>query len=339
MFKKIVLFWLCQIVTLTAAYAHNTTLPDDHAPIGVMGDHNHKQGEWMAAYRYSHMSMKGTKSGTNDVSAAQVLNNFMVAPLSMDMDMHMFGLMYGVSDSMTIMAMVPYMIKSMKTLDHNGVYASMHTEGLGDIKLTSIYTLFDSGLDKDIGRVKHKLMLNFGASLPTGSIDLRGTTHSGLNKKFAYPMQLGSGTVDPMIGLTYINKYRVWSWGVQTGAVLRFGENSEGYRLGNEYNATSWIARNLNDNIAASLRLNGKSWGDIHGRDSELNPAMSPSARTDLRGGERVDMLAGINLYQTEGALAKNRLAIEFGLPVYQRLDGPQMAEEYSVTLGWQLAF
>lgn len=339
MFKKIILFWLCQIITLTAAYAHNASLPDDHAPIGVMGDHNHKKGEWMASYRYSHMAMKGTQSGTGDISAAQVLDNFMVAPLSMNMDMHMFGIMYGASDKMTVMGMAPYMIKSMKTFDHNGVYATMNAEGFGDVKLSSIYTLFDSGIDKDLHRVKHKLILNSGISLPTGSVDQRGTTHSGLNKKFAYPMQLGSGTVDPMIGLTYTNKYSLWSWGAQSGAVLRFGENSEGYRLGNEYNATSWVARNLNDNISASLRITGKSWSDIHGSDRELSPSMIPSARTDLYGGERIDILAGINLYQTEGAFAKNRLAVEFGVPVYQRLAGPQMAEDYTVMLGWQLAF
>ena len=32
---------------------------DTHAPIGVMGDHLHKQGEIMVSYRYMQMEMAG----------------------------------------------------------------------------------------------------------------------------------------------------------------------------------------------------------------------------------------------------------------------------------------
>ncbi len=33
-----------------------------------------------------------------------------------------------------------------------------------------------------------------------------------------------------------------------------------------------------------------------------------------------------------------NRLAIEVGLPLYQDLDGPQLKNDYSFTIGWQLS-
>ena len=32
-----------------------------HAPIGVMGEHMHKKGEYMLSYRFSHMQMKGNR--------------------------------------------------------------------------------------------------------------------------------------------------------------------------------------------------------------------------------------------------------------------------------------
>ena len=40
----------------------------------------------------------------------------MVAPTSMDMEMHMFNVMYGITDEITAMVMVPYISKSMDHL-------------------------------------------------------------------------------------------------------------------------------------------------------------------------------------------------------------------------------
>ena len=44
----------------------------DHAPIGVMGDHRHKKGEWMVSYRLMHMDMAGIQIGTDSVTPEQV---------------------------------------------------------------------------------------------------------------------------------------------------------------------------------------------------------------------------------------------------------------------------
>lgn len=66
---------------------------------------------------------------------------------------------------------------------------------------------------------------------------------------------------------------------------------------------------------------------------------MAPTSRTDLRCGNRIDLLFGINLIASEGKLHDNRLAIEVGLPIYQYLDGPQLEMDYRLTVGWQLVF
>ncbi len=64
---------------------------DSHAAIGVMADHTHNAGEWMFSYRYMRMRMDGNREGSHRVSAASVLNKFSVAPIRMDMEMHMFA--------------------------------------------------------------------------------------------------------------------------------------------------------------------------------------------------------------------------------------------------------
>ena len=101
---------------MNSAFA-DATQPDDHAPIGVMADHQHQKGEWMISYRYMGMAMDGNRDGSDRLSRSEVLLNgtgdYRVAPTEMDMEMHMLGVMYAPSDKYTLMLMVPYLSSEM----------------------------------------------------------------------------------------------------------------------------------------------------------------------------------------------------------------------------------
>lgn len=49
--RNLVVSAACAACLVTPAFAHGPTIAKDHAPIGVMGDHMHKQGEIMFSYR------------------------------------------------------------------------------------------------------------------------------------------------------------------------------------------------------------------------------------------------------------------------------------------------
>ncbi len=66
---------------------------------------------------------------------------------------------------------------------------------------------------------------------------------------------------------------------------------------------------------------------------------MVPTADPNRRGGERVDLLFGVNFYVPEGSLKGHRLAVRAGLPIYQSLDGPQLETDWQFTIGWQWVF
>jgi len=78
-----------------AEAADTRKLPDDHAPIGVMGNHLHNRGEWMASYRFMKMGMDGNRDGTDRLDESEVLlsgtGQYRVAPTDMSMTMHMLG--------------------------------------------------------------------------------------------------------------------------------------------------------------------------------------------------------------------------------------------------------
>lgn len=305
--------------------------PDGHAPIGVMGDHTHSAGEWMFSYRYRFMDMDGNREGTDNLSDAEVLQQFPVTPVRMTMQMHALGVMYAPTNDLTLMAMVPYVFKEMDHVTRRGVRFTTNSEGFGDIKLTALYKVLDQS--------QQRLHLNIGMSFPTGSIEERDNTPAGDDQILPYPMQIGSGTFDLLPGITYLGQSNNWSWGSQAIATLRLGENSNDYRLGNQLMLTGWTAYNWTDWLSTSIRLNGQTWGNIDGSDSRLNPMMIPTADPDRRGGTQLNLGFGVNLYAPSGNLQGSRLAIEFELPLYRSLDGPQLETDWRLTAGLQAVF
>jgi hypothetical protein len=295
-----------------------------------MGDHTHGKGEWMLSYRYMTMDMRGNRDGRSNRSTREVLQDFPVAPRRMSMEMHMVGVMYAPTDDLTLMAMVPLVRLHMDHINRMGVKFSTSSEGIGDVKLTGLYVLRRMGL--------HRVHLNMGLSVPTGSVDEKDDTPLG-RQRLPYPMQIGSGTLDLLPGLTYLGQSEAYSWGAQSLATLRLGENTHDYKLGNRFHATGWLARRWTRALSTSVRLEWQVWKNIHGADPDLNPALVPTADPDRRAGSRVDLAFGLNWFFRSGVLRGHRLAVEYAVPVYQWLDGPQLEADWLVTVGWQRAF
>ncbi len=310
---------------------YTTDRPDGHAPIGVMGDHVHHAGEWMLSYRFMFMRMADNRDGTDRLSTSDVLADFPVAPINMNMEMHMLSAMYAPTDRLTLMAMLPVIHLSMDHRTRMGAKFTTRSTGPGDFRLTGLYRIWSDEI--------HSLHLNAGLSMPTGSVNERDDTPAADDAKLPYPMQLGSGTWDLLPGVTYLGQLDRYSWGFQPLGTLRLATNSEDYRLGRRIDMSLWGAYRFLDWLSASIRLNSQIWFNLHGKDPELNPAMVPTADPDRRGGRRLDLLFGLNGSVPSGMFKGLRIAVEGGLPVYQSLDGPQLETDYLVTAGLQYAF
>ena len=327
---------VCSAITTPfclSAYAHGDSVASTHAPLGVIGDHLHKKGEFMLSYRYMRMEMEGSRIGTRRVSARDIVGSmsqpgqFIVVPTSMSMDMHMLGGMYGLSDSVTLMGMASYVSNSMNHLIRNGREFTTESEGLGDTKISALVRLLDDG--------RHKAHWKIGLSLPTGSTTERDDTPAMANAFLPYPMQIGSGTYDLLPAITYTGRSNTLTWGAQFSAVIRTGDNDEGYTLSDQLGATTWLAKDLSDHFSVSIRLSHQDKDSIDGRNSVLNPRMVQTANPALQAGKRTDLTLGANyLFKNE-----SRLALEYGRPVQQDLVGPQLEVDSAFTLGWQKAF
>ena len=305
--------------------------PDGHAPIGVMGDHRHGAGEWMLSYRYMRMSMQDNLNGTQELTNEAVFADYMVAPQEMSMTMHMVGIMYAPTDRLTLMAMANYLTNDMDLRTRMGMNFTTVGQGFGDARVSALYGLFNQN--------QQSMHVSLGVSIPTGSIRERDATPMEADMQLPYPMQTGSGTWDILPGITYLGQVERVSWGAQASGLLYLGENNRGYTLGDQLNATGWIAYRWSDWWSISFRLAGSTAKNLEGWDEELNLMMVTTADPDNFGGQRLTGHLGMNFYVPEGYLYNHRLAVEFGLPLYQNLNGPQMGLQSVLTLGWQWAF
>ena len=190
--KKILFVALMLPLSAFSAHQHHVV---PQAPIGIMGYHLHPEGEWMMSYSYMQMKMDGNLQGRDSVDAP--LPGYMVSPLAMDMKMHMLGVMYGYSNSLTMMAMIPVKSYSMDLmLNMNSKEFSTESSGVGDLKLSAI---FQTGMH---------WVSSVGLNLPTGSIDEKDINpqSSGNAVQLPYPMQMGSGSYELSMNSTYIKK-------------------------------------------------------------------------------------------------------------------------------------
>lgn len=283
---------------------------------------------WMVGYQGMFDKMEGNLVGSSRISEAKILQQFMAAPTDMKMQMHMGMVMYAPTDKLTLMTMVPFIRKSMNHIMDDGMRFNELTKGIGDVELRGLYAVSASK------SLRNRVLLNFGVTLPTGSINERMG-----NMRLEYPMQLGSGTVAISPGVTYFGQSKPWGWGAEFIPLLQLGQNKNGYRLGNLYKPNFWVARQLSSWLSISAKANGEIWQNIQGADATLDVMDEPTKDPALQGGRRMDMALGISIHPNEGVLKSSEFFVDFSKPVIQSLNGPQLKRNSAVKFVWQLEF
>ena len=332
--KNIVLssfFLITALLTEGQNINWTSSRPDGHAPISIMGDHYHKKGEIMFSYRYMPMWMDGNLSSSKNIDDENIFQNYMVAPQKMEMNMHMLGIMYAPLDNLTLMLMANYISNTMDLKTKMGADFSTKSDGFGDLSV--------SGLIKIVNKNRQSLHANIGLSIPTGNIDQRGDTPMMDNAQLAYPMQLGSGTFDPFLGVTYLGQIKVISWGIQPKYKFRIGENSAKYSLGNRLDLTCWGAVKVSNYLSFSASLNYCIIEKIDGADVDMNPMMMPLYNTNNSGRNQLDLGVGGNFYIPSGNFKNVRVGLEIKHPLIQEVNGIQMKEKLIGVLGLQYSF
>lgn len=314
-------------------------------PIGIMNGHTHGKGHWMASYRFMSMNMDGVSSQGADLTTEDVLNDYMMAPKTMRMDMHMLGVMYAPVDRLTFGVMANYntSIMNMESasshnmemgehhhhesgMDDMGsskqsyVVSEMKNEGLGDMKISGLYRIWVNPT--------HCLHSIMGVKIPTGSVDAGDQMHP----IYPYSMQNGTGALSTYLGLNYswlIPKYLV---GAQAITSIPLYENKRGYMAPFTHEVNVWGARKWTRWMSTSVRVRGYYQSAIRGSDAMISFTMSPLGNPANLEQRMVEAMGGINFMPFD----QWRIAVEAGVPAYQWNKGVAMNRQWAAIAGLQ---
>ena len=333
--------------------------------------HTHPEGMWMFNTRVMHMEMDGLQAGTTPIAASQVgpavfpgspfpsvKYPYMMVPTKMSMDMAMSMLMYGVTDKLTIMAMMNYKATNMNMLMDMGNFpgttqlhdvlnytSPMATSGVSDTELDAMYKLYD---DRKLG----SLVGTLGVSIPTGSTT-QTIAMMGYTFRAPYDMQLGSGTVDLKPALTYnwMSDNVGWNLGATVSGIIHTDTNN-GWAYGNSVKLSTWVQHDFKNDftqlvpIVAWYRMTFTDTGRIRGQDPQISclntecwaipyaTASMPDADPHNYGGQIINAFVGA-YYRYNNF----NIGLEGGLPLYQNLNGLQMKNSWQITGAVQTMF
>ena len=320
-------------------------LEGDNSPAGLMGVHTHEKNAWMVSYTYMRSNQLGNQWGSNLMADQNVLDKYLMAPQSMNMDMHMLMLMYGITDHLSVMAMGTYAVNSMSMLMINTL--PMHMYGMPDMTMTAagmmnskLYGINDAQLFLNYSLIKtehHTLIISSGLNVPIANIQKKNNMSLASLQDYTYMMQLGSGTWDILPRVSYVFSKEKLFLGMQAGANFHTGYNSLGYRAGDQYSLTAWTAYRVLKPVGVSLRALYVQSQSISGVDPNLNPWVEPGADIANYGSSTLFILPGFNIYP--GFINGATIGMEYGLPIYQYFHGIQMPYTNQWNIKAQIAF
>ncbi|MFT2092426.1 hypothetical protein [Paraglaciecola sp. 2405UD69-4] len=301
-----------------------------------------EQQKWSFAVQLKAAEFEGYRQGSRDLSFDQVLytpgeeertdSNFPVVPTVINQYVKLVRLGYQVNPKLQIAAVVPIIRQETDHISSVPGYSEflLTSDGVGDVGLMASYRLTDSPYKN--------WWLTTGISLPTGSIDQKGDTPRGPgDQQLPYTMQLGSGTFDFPVELSY-QSIGEHEYNLNVSATIRTGRNDRNYRLGNNYELLAKYHYRLLESYKLFGAIEFSYSESIHGQDDEIvsNTAFPYAAgivNPDLYGGKKLSVTAGgVWSYKDSFSFTSH-----VSKPVYQHLNGPQPKEKWRV--GLQLAY
>ncbi len=316
-------------------------------PLNIFGGGIPETHEYRFKISQMFMEMGPLRDGTSDILSTTLIgapngSKFVAVPRAMQMYMTMIGGAYSFTDDFAVMAMTNYTKNEMQMeiRPQNGTNFTMTSDGMGDFTVLGKYRLYK---DDNLVPTKQVSMI-FGLSLPTGAIDRHFTnnTVAGQNGTILpFKMQLGSGTVDPIVGLTYQGSRDPWWWGFNTQLEAHVYNNEQGYHRGQEFRYDFYAMRQVHDKWVLHAQLNGWYEGKfsrepynqriLNNGHAGNGHFTSPLFDPHNYGGHKVALSIGAQFQP----IPLHILELTATLPVHQDLNGPQLRDNWMLRLSY----
>ncbi|GJL80203.1 MAG: hypothetical protein NPINA01_31920 [Nitrospinaceae bacterium] len=319
-------------------------------PLNIPGGGIPETHEFRFKVSQMFMVMGPLRDGTRDLdNAAELLGpangtTFAVTPEEMRTYMTMASVAYSFTDDFAMMAMMSYIRNEMDMQFNTPLQSStgtrgftMTSDGQSDLTVLGKYRLYK---DDNLAPTKQASVL-FGLSLPTGEIEKEFTNNpvNGQNGTILpFRMQTGSGTVDPIIGVTLQSSTDPWWYGANAQLEAHVYNNDQGYRRGSELRYDFYLMRQVHSRVVLLGELQGwyegtfnrepyrgRILGEGHAGGTPSGGFLSPLFDPKNYGGHKLAVTLGLQFQP----IPLHVVEMAATIPIYQDLNGPQLRDDY----------
>ncbi len=303
------------LIYSNAAIAEEEGVPKRvvNVPINAINAGVLAKGKMEIRLHWKHISMDKLSEDGHRVDPEEVLaRGIGKVPENLDIDIGLLRVYYGLGKNFRACVAAPYLKKELTSLTKNGEVKNS-VSGLGDIKLTGKYNFITS----DAG---DQIALHVGVKLPTGST----REEDGNGNRLPPRMQLGTGSTDPFIGVLYTKNWHPF-WFHANIHYTFTTINPDDYKYGDLLTGDLAFQYQAHRHLILNMEINEES------------------AAKDTSHGVEVANTGGSKLFVSPGVQYKpfHGTVFEFSYqaPVWQELNGRQLAEGYRMLLGLKYNF
>jgi opacity protein-like surface antigen len=321
-------------------------------PLGVFGDSMPDPGHLTLSLIPTFYTNAHQLVGTKGVTPQQIITNYgwywdPFVPMAV-VPQEQFGKMQTLTAAYGVMKDVSVVLTAgtIERLSYLNIFngssnliergtSNPGTDTLADASASVVWRAYEDPI--------HRIKFNLGMSFPLGSNHNLGGAVTAPNGTYNigyafYGMQPGTGTFDVLPGVLYAGTIAPWSWGLSYRARLALGPNPQGYYWGNYQELNSWVGYTLIPGLTATFRSNFNIQSQIAGANPWLIGKL-PSANPLNYGGKAISVFAGAELDGKLIGFPGVSLGVEGGVPVYQNLNGPQLARVWQagMALRWKV--
>lgn len=228
------------------------------------------------------------------------------------------GISYGFNRRWSLDLQLPWLDRDHSTYAAGDTALSgSASNSLSDLRLLARYAGFTADMSTGI---------MFGLKLPTGSHDTTFDSGPQAGQPLDRSLQPGSGTTDALLGAYHFDDLGAqYGWFIQ-GLYQHALDTSSGFKPGDSANLNFGLRYYWGDSVTPQLQLNAQ----VRGRDTDSDPSGQMNS-----GGRLLYVSPGITFTLDDGW--HGHIFIQF--PVYQRIDGLQLAPTRIISIGASYSF
>jgi hypothetical protein len=280
-------------------------------------------------FRYDYIDQTQMRHGDHtangaQIAAAQAAGALEETETETTNHYYTLGFDYSPSRQWGINVQVPYIDRDHGTLAFDNTnpgaldtaVSSSHTKALGDVKVLGRYQGFSP--DGDLGMM-------FGVKFATGKHDENFSSGPLAGSPLDRSLQAGTGSTDVILGIYRFGTLsRSWDWFAQ-GLYQYAADTKNDFRPGDSVNANVGVRYMEFGNLIPQLQINAKTAPHDTGSNAD----------TVNSGGQIVYVSPGVTV-----ALSKATKLYGFlQLPLYQHVEGFQLAPKWNATIGVNIGF